>query len=963
MSFSPSGELLASCSADRTIKLWSVAEATRPILPAYEGMRPSAEDLLWTMLEATAAGRHGLLVAAQEFLDSVMWAAPTISRSAVEEAVANVKAAFGDMAFILLTAVQTAVQLRLEQAFREGEPEAAFYEDLGTWITHAFHGEEDAELRRLKREERPGQQPEKRGPRPTSRVSRRSRRLVSLVERVAGGLLAPDAAISMAQELGPSQADILAASDGVQEHVRDALAGHANARSLANATEVLYRLAEPTGEPSLLAVTGELAGKLLCIAGDNPSGIIWLEGALRSARTVNDPALVGMTLGSLANSYRNVGRLRDSLEAYEEALALAERHGLDQFLVHVLNNIAIVYEDLGDARGQSEALRRARAEAKAQGLDEELAEITTNLGNYLWRAGDYRAAIQAHKDALAAAERLDDDGLRAAALGNLGLVRAADGDVGAARTNFLQALELSERIGVMSIGANAAIGLGNLDAADGRLSEAKRILEQGVKLARGAPPGVLMSALRALGDTQHRLGETDAAIVTLREAAAAGEHLRSQIERPGTAERIQHRVAEVYSRLVSLTADSGQVEDAFMFSECARAALLTRRLRPRSAASDEADAAGISVLKQLRRLGERAVLISYFITGERIWTFVIRADSGELAVAESRMETERFERLVSDFGREVMEAPLYGDVGETWLELGEWLIDPLLEHLRDDDVVFVVPHGPLHNLPLHALKADGQRVIERWPIAYLPAASALSALIDESAKRPRDPLVIGVAFEGEARAVAALLEGAQTLIGEELGRDPVLESLSTADLVHISAYGFFAKDEPDRSGWLLRSSEDVKRYLTARAKASHERTQSDLLLATDEVLPREAIVSVADLEHLRLRARLVTLSACESGLVRTDPADDPIGLVPTLLASGVPAVVAALWQIDPDSTEHFMLALYRHLTRSDLDWCRKPQALRLAVLELMQGQPHPYYWAPFVLIGGGAPGVADAGET
>jgi CHAT domain-containing protein len=215
----------------------------------------------------------------------------------------------------------------------------------------------------------------------------------------------------------------------------------------------------------------------------------------------------------------------------------------------------------------------------------------------------------------------------------------------------------------------------------------------------------------------------------------------------------------------------------------------------------------------------------------------------------------------------------------------------------------------------------------------------------------------------EAREVAALLEGAEVLIGESLGRDAVLNALCKADFIHISAYGFFSEDEPGRSGLLLRSTEDVMRFLAARAKKSHEQTPSDLLLATDEVLPREAIVTVADVERLHLRARLVTLSACESGLVRTDEADDPAGLVPALLASGVPAVVATLWQVDPEATEQFMVALYRHLTQSDLDWSRKPHALRLAVLDLMRTRQHPYYWAPFILIGGGVPGAAEPRET
>jgi WD40 repeat protein/CHAT domain-containing protein/Tfp pilus assembly protein PilF len=953
--FSPAGDLLASCSADGTIKLWPVD----PVLKDETASPINADDLLLTFLDAAGSGRNYVLVVAQDFLDGI-WALPTLSRHFVGEAVTSLQTAFGDGARIVFRAVAFAVQLRLEQALREEDPgAAAFYQSLGLWITDAIQREADVKYVRPNRDPAATQAQDARDLPARTKPTPDTAGLASLIERVADGLLVPDAAIDAARSIGPTDDDICAATLQIKERVADVLAGRADGRSLTQAAELIYRLAEPTRNPALLAPASLLTGTLLAIAGDNKAGIVRLEESVRWARQSGEAMAIAAALGNLANAYRNVGRLGDALDAYHEVLSLAEQHGMSHILMEHLNNIAIVYEDLGDQSKHEQALRRALDQARGLGQDDDLATVTSNLGIYHWRAGDYAASISMHTEALSAARRLDDPRLIASALGNLGIVRSAAGDASAARANFHESLELAIRVRDMTVAANAAVGIGKLDIANACPGDARQILERAVALAHDSRPGVLMAALDTLATAQRLCGETDAAIQTLRQAAATGERLRSQVERPGDAERIQDRMAIAYDQLVLLCADAGQIEDAFACAVSASGVLLSRRLHHGSGWSGDTDGNASAVLEQLQRLGSRAVLIAYHVSGERILSFVLRADSGELLMAEGRAEPDKLERLLDDFRREVSQSPRYGDVGETWLELSESVIDPVIGLLKDNDVLFVAPHGPLHNLPLHALMAGGQRLIERWPVAYLPAISALGALIDDSARRPGKPLVIGAGFAEEARAVAALLPGASTLIGDALDRDEVLDALPEADLVHVSAYGFFSESEPERSGWVLRPSQEVMRHLAARAMPSYTRVWTGAIAAANESVAHEGVVSVADLEHLRLRARLVTLSACESGLLRTDAANDPVGLVPALLACGVPAVIATLWQVDPETTEHFADGFYRLLWRSDVDWLRKPQALRLAILDLMRAYPQPFYWAAFVLIGGGGPGLTD----
>jgi CHAT domain-containing protein len=142
-------------------------------------------------------------------------------------------------------------------------------------------------------------------------------------------------------------------------------------------------------------------------------------------------------------------------------------------------------------------------------------------------------------------------------------------------------------------------------------------------------------------------------------------------------------------------------------------------------------------------------------------------------------------------------------------------------------------------------------------------------------------------------------------------------------------------------------------YLRARRKREFERPHEDVLtLSSNEEAARAAILSAADLTDAQLAARHVTMSACETGLVAMGPTDDPAGLVPALLRTGVRSVLATLWRVDPDVTEAMMIDFYRRLDQRD-GWRRRVQILRDVVLKAIRERPNdPHDWAPFVLVGG-----------
>jgi CHAT domain-containing protein len=108
----------------------------------------------------------------------------------------------------------------------------------------------------------------------------------------------------------------------------------------------------------------------------------------------------------------------------------------------------------------------------------------------------------------------------------------------------------------------------------------------------------------------------------------------------------------------------------------------------------------------------------------------------------------------------------------------------------------------------------------------------------------------------------------------------------------------------------------------------------------------DGLLQVREIRGLHLKTKLVTLSACNTGV-------GPVGeagvanLVNAFIEAGADSVVSTLWELEDHATEHLMAVFYSQLARHT----RKVDALRTAQLDLLnQGLP-PYFWASFQIVG------------
>jgi CHAT domain-containing protein len=105
-------------------------------------------------------------------------------------------------------------------------------------------------------------------------------------------------------------------------------------------------------------------------------------------------------------------------------------------------------------------------------------------------------------------------------------------------------------------------------------------------------------------------------------------------------------------------------------------------------------------------------------------------------------------------------------------------------------------------------------------------------------------------------------------------------------------------------------------------------------------------LKVGEIFSLNLKAGIVVLSACETGLGKNNSGDEIIGLTRAFIYAGTPSVITTLWKVNDRASYELMSEFY-----SNLKSAKKSEALRQAQLKTMKEFPEPFFWAAYGLTG------------
>jgi tetratricopeptide (TPR) repeat protein len=657
------------------------------------------------------------------------------------------------------------------------------------------------------------------------------------------------------------------------------------------------------------------------------------EEQLRLASQSDLEADHARALFYLSTQRARLGRFDEALSRLVEAESEFAAQGNHQWQARCAVARAALLLATPDTAAFKDAIALSRRAARTfarLGLPSRQAVAGAVLARALLRVGRSRAAEDQVRSALWLAQGVGVPWLLFECHYTLGLVLRSANQPERAYAAFREAADALERvraelqpeelrISLISDKTNLYQELVLLCLERSAISEALQHAERAKSRVFAERLAASVDPLRHGIDAQV-LGTTDArALERMRELRDELVWLYSRMsEGVGAAEiqRFRHQVAVREAELVRLQ----------------------RRLQPASRAhvvamgigATTADAA--TTLDRLRRrLQPGTVVLEYFQAGDELVLFVFdqhQLSAHRLGPVDSVLSlVDRFQYQVSKFGlgddyvRSHADT-LLSNATDVLAELYARLVGPCADSLVDARQLIVVPHGALHGLPFHALTdPTGTPLVERLEITYAPSSTVLASCFDRPC-RPEAPgtqMLVGVSdpalpqIDAEIASLREVFASPVVLSGEAATEQAFRHHAAEAELIHLASHAIFRQDNPLFSAIKLA----------------------------------DGWLSVYDLYNLRLRASLVTLSACETGVSDVLAGDELIGLARGFFQAGAASVVVSLWPVNDASTARLMTRFYRHLRAG----ATPAAAMRRGQAELRREYPHPYYWAPFLVIG------------
>lgn len=725
------------------------------------------------------------------------------------------------------------------------------------------------------------------------------------------------------------------------------------------------------------------------------------QEGLKRARSLADPAAEVRALTRLGRAHLRLKEPDRTLDYAEGALAIARKRHDYVGEAEALTQLGELW--LGDPLPRLPAV--PNPEVALRHL-KSATEVYRDAGD---RAGEGRAYLKvgvanlmAERPRVAArvfevvsegARQTGDDDTLWQALRGEAKALAMVGDLAGAAQRYREAIEVLERVYAGTAGLEAEVRSAFLGDKRGLYEDYVEVLIRLGPGAAGPDPAAEAFAVSELARSR-QFAEMVSGAGAERAAARAEPRLRELAERE-RALRI-----ELGQLRRALSGPGGAAPEAQALRQ--RAAELSaahdaarRRLAeefPRYSELTRPKRVGVAEVQAV--LGPDEALLSYFAARWGVIAFVVTAKEFTLI----RLELSRTElrRLVDRFRGPFTEIRSVGDLlkwkPDSARELYRMLVAPLAARLPAKGTLFVAGDDALYTLPFEALlrsdiaprpPAPGKSprfsefaaadwLGDRYAIAYLPSAGVLQSLRGGAAARrgwPRslvafadpdfgdgDAAAGGIATKGVA---GALLSRATGVTGLPRLKETADEAAAVAGMLGGEPRVFLRRDASERRVQEL----DLQgtRYLMF---STHGLLGGDFSGVAEPALVLSLVgnpagvdgfLTMSEVLGLRLDAELTVLSACNTAgePEHARGGEGFAGLTRSFMYAGTSALLVSHWPVGSEATVVLVSELFRQLAAAH----PKPVALaraRRALRETVQGGvqfAHPFFWAPFVLVG------------
>ena len=724
-------------------------------------------------------------------------------------------------------------------------------------------------------------------------------------------------------------------------------------------------------------------GNMRSVAGDleHAEAVIRRGVGILEKTGDTESVLYASLQNNLGEVYRRRGDFAAAGPFYQRALEVGARVlGDDDYsLAIALQNLGIVARERKDYETAVAYYARAQSiRERIVGPDHpDVAQILNNLAIVYRNTGDIRKSLDMHLQALGIWENAAGPYQQATliAVGNIARTYAAMADM----TMALAYQRRADLIIEKELALNLAIGSERQKLAF--VASVAERTDRTISLhLNQAPHDPVASDLAALVVLQRKGRVLDAMADTLgplRERVASADDRRlldqlktttAELARLGLNAPDPARREEGAERLQAIK-DLETAKERLEADLSAHSAELRAQLQPvtldavRTAIPDGAALVEFAVFRPFDPKAERN---AEAYGPAHYAAYVLKNDAAPrgLDLGGAR----EIDQAIGDL-RQVLRDPRATDLKARARIVDERVMRPLRAQLGGATRLLVSPDGELNLIPFEALVDEyGHYLIERFSIGYLTSGRDLLRM---QVKRPAGgpPVIVADPFFGEgedmpsmyfaplaatgeeAREIKALFPDAALLTGRQATKAK-LQQVEAPRILHIASHGFFLRD--DRPGTVATEASNAStRAINPGFSTANPLLRSGLALAGANLsgdARDDGILTALEASSLNLwGTKLVTLSACDTGVGEIRNGEGVYGLRRAFVLAGTETLVMSLWPVSDAIAREMMVSYYTGL-RAGLG---RGDALRQAKLAMLKRsvRQHPFYWASFIQSG------------
>jgi CHAT domain-containing protein/tetratricopeptide (TPR) repeat protein len=732
-------------------------------------------------------------------------------------------------------------------------------------------------------------------------------------------------------------------------------------------------IGDRSGEGESLNNIGRIYDRL----GQYPQALDYYQQALIIKKEIGDRSSEGTILNNIGGTYDHLGQYQQALDYYQQSLIITKEIGNREGEGTTLNNIGKIYDRLEQYPQALDYYQRALIIQKEIGDREGEGITLNNIGFTYDNLGQYRQALDYYQQSLVIKKEIGDRSGEGTTLNNIGYLLAAQAQTELAIVFYKQSVNTYEAIRGSNQGLSQELqqsytetvadpyrSLAALLLKNDRVLEAQQVLD----LLKVEELDDYLRGVRGTGQQLAILRPEQEILAQYNElqqsAIALGTELSHLQQRLSRGETLSTAELDRIDRLIQLQKDLNQQFNQFASSPDILALLdqLSPSVLRQSVALEDLT----SLQDDLKPLN--AALLYPLILDDRLELVLTTPNAPPLRRTIPVPKAELNQAILAF--RQALQDPTQ-DATQPAQKLYNWLIKPIEADLAQANIQTIIyaPDGQLRYIPLAALydPTAKQWLIQRYRINHITAKS-LTKLDRQPTAQPRifagafaDPGIEytipvgdrtqsfrGLPFAGqEVKNLSNMFPNTNPLIDRNFTLTDTQRSMNASNIVHFATHASFVTGVPENSFILFGNGE------------------------------RSTLTDIGSWSLQNVD--LVVLSACETGLGGLGNGEEILGLGYQFHNRGARAVMASLWAVSDGGTQALMTSFYAALQHQD----SKAEALQKAQIALITGNyetledssrgivgvrqrvetgtpanvvdrlSHPYYWAPFILIGNG----------